>query len=121
MMIRWLSRFRKEEIGQATRRNQLRRVGELARAIRDTYEANGEPNFARAFNDLAIGAQALRDNGFDQAALSMFSSTMPGGPSWLDSRSPDFNGPREPWQEALVFDYWECKEAVLQLRVIGEQ
>jgi hypothetical protein len=108
-------------VTNATRRDQLQRVLAIADRLRDTFEAHNETNFARAFNDLARGAEALLAAGFDEADLNQLSSTMAGAPSYLDSRSVDYNGPRAPWQEELAPDYWECWHAVLELRVIGER
>jgi hypothetical protein len=116
---RWFLPWRKSSVSQATRLDQLHSVLNLARGLRDVFQANGDLNSARAFNDLADGADAALRDGFDQEALDRLSATMPEVPTWLDSRSVDFNGPREAWQEAIVGDYWDCWHAALELRVIG--
>jgi hypothetical protein len=109
------------KITDSMRRDQLQRVLAFADRLRDTFKAHNATNFARAFNDLARGAEVLLAAGFDQADLNQLSSTLPGVPSWLDSRGVDYNGPRAPWQDELVADYWDCWQAVLELRVIGER
>ena len=120
-MNRWRWWLSKRKVSDAARSDQLQSVAVLALRIRDVFHSNGEEYFARGFIDLACDAAALLEKGFDQQALNKLSATMPGSPSWLDSRSVDYNGPREPWQELLVADYWACWYAVLELRVIGQR
>ena len=115
----WPWRRSATSVASATRREQLQQVVAVADRLRDTFHENAHMNFARAFNDLARDAEALLESGFGQADLNELSSRMPGGPSWLDSRSVDYNGPRAPWQEKVVAAYWDCWRDVLELRIIG--
>lgn len=101
--------------------DQLSTLATLAQRLIDPFGENGELQMARAFNDLALAADALLRDGFDQDALNRVSSTMPGPPDWLNPRYLDFNGERAPWQDEVAPIYSDCWHAALDLRTIGER
>lgn len=97
------------------RQDQLRRFAFACQRVARSF-ADGDWPGAEEYAQLAEAAMDLSANALETERLKAVATALPPEPSWMGPRMPDYNGPRQPWQDEAASARAEVNRAALEMR-----
>jgi hypothetical protein len=109
---------RAHQYSSAERLDQIQRFVDACERVSKSF-AEGHWPGAEEYAQVAAAAASCLPNPLDHEHLKAVATSLPPEPSWMDPRMPDYNGPRQPWQETATAARAEANRAALEMRAFA--